>query len=347
MRAHDLSSSDIATAYAVASPSFSSVQNPKSKIQNALSPTSGYVLITVLWALVVLTALMVGFGRRAMMDQRAAAYSIDHTEAYFKARGAIEMGIAHVQNEVFIQSLYNNVGLEYSLNLQTRKADLMSGAGAFAPIDSGLYEGDEAGFELEDAESRISLNTSNEDIFDNIDDLSFSTVDAIVERQKTKDDPDKGNPFLTVDEARYLKGMTDSLWDGDQDSKGLRDLFTIYGDGRININTASEEVLKAIPELSDDTRDSIIGYRQGPDGTIDTKDDRTFRTVGELSKRLSLSPEQLAPIQKYCKLRSQVYKIKGFATDRQGKIRVTAEAVVEIKLDEVTFLNWMEGGIGS
>lgn len=307
----------------------------------------GYVLITVLWALVVLTALMVGFGRRAMLDQRAAAYSIDHTEAYYKARGAIEMGIAQVQNEVFLQSLYNSEGLEYSLNLQMRKADLMDREGVYAPEDPSLYENDEAGFELEDVESHISLNTTRKEVFENIEGLSFTTVDEIMERQKDQDDPSGGHPFLTVEEARYLKGMTDTLWEGTGDTDGLRDLFTVYGDGRINVNTAPLEVLKVIPDLSEELRNAIVGYRQGPDGKLDTRDDRTFRTLGELVARLSVSSEQVAPIQRYCKLRSQVYKIKGFATERQGKIRATAEAVVQIKRDEAIFLNWMEGGIGS
>ncbi|MBX7256368.1 MAG: general secretion pathway protein GspK [Candidatus Hydrogenedentes bacterium] len=307
----------------------------------------GYVLITVLWALVVLTALMVGFGRRAMLDQRAAAYSIDHTEAYYRARGAIEMGIAKVKNEVFMQQLYNSVGLEYNLNLRLRKSDLMEDKGVYAPEDPSLYGDDQAGYELEDAEARISLNASQKEIFEQIEGLGFTTIEDILERQKSKETPDKYNPFLTVEEARYLKGMTDELWEGSEGSKGLRDLFTVYGDGRININTAADEVLKVIPDMSDDIRNAIIGYRQGPDGLIDTADDRTFRTMGELAARLSLTGDQITPFQKYCKLRSQVFKIKGFATERQGKIRATAEAVVEIKQDEVTFLNWMEGGIGS
>ena len=60
----------------------------------------------------------------------------------------------------------------------------------------------------------------------------------------------------------------------------LTKYVTLYGDGRININTASAEVLDALfgtgyPELGG----KIADYRRGVDGKVGTDDDRWF-TIG-------------------------------------------------------------------
>jgi type II secretory pathway component PulK len=54
---------------------------------------------------------------------------------------------------------------------------------------------------------------------------------------------------------------------------GLCDLLTVYGDGRININTAPKQVLDAIPMLSDTAVSEIISMQKGSSRKLSSMDD--------------------------------------------------------------------------
>jgi type II secretory pathway component PulK len=54
---------------------------------------------------------------------------------------------------------------------------------------------------------------------------------------------------------------------------GLCDLLTVYGDGRININTAPKQVLDAIPMLSDAAVNEIISMQKGASRKFSSMDD--------------------------------------------------------------------------
>ncbi len=61
---------------------------------------------------------------------------------------------------------------------------------------------------------------------------------------------------------------------------GLQDVFTPFGTGKININTADANVLQLIVDTTSATE--IMKHRAGPDGQDGTEDDTPFRNVGEL-----------------------------------------------------------------
>ena len=65
----------------------------------------GFVLVTVLWVLAILSLITIGFGRRAMLDRKAATYTLDHDRAMYRARGAVERGIAELRNKAIIDAL--------------------------------------------------------------------------------------------------------------------------------------------------------------------------------------------------------------------------------------------------
>ena len=59
----------------------------------------------------------------------------------------------------------------------------------------------------------------------------------------------KNGPIDSLSQIRLVKGMTRDLFFGIDNSPGISDSLSIYGDGKININTAGSLVLKS---LSDD-----------------------------------------------------------------------------------------------
>ena len=57
---------------------------------------------------------------------------------------------------------------------------------------------------------------------------------------------------------------------------------TIYGDGAVNINTASKEVLVALG-LPDALVDKVLSVRRGKDGIDGTADDQVFSKTFEIT----------------------------------------------------------------
>ncbi|GMW02733.1 MAG: hypothetical protein AMXMBFR84_38690 [Candidatus Hydrogenedentota bacterium] len=309
----------------------------------------GFALVSVIWILAVLTVLTLGFGHRALLDHRAAATAGDHVRCLNMAAGACNYGVALLRNQAALQGVYDALNMETPPPVSVVHPDLINALKVYRPGDPGSYLGDVARAVITDEESRISLNDSPEDVLDELEELSFTTVNDIMRRRSgpLSDDDDTTQPFLAVEEVRDLDGVTDRAWFGSEDSPGLRERFTVYGDGLINVNTASEEVLEAVPDLDSDIVSAILAYRSGPDGDLNTADDRRFRSFDVISGLTRVSPERLAPLSRYCKLESRFFTVTGFATLRQGKIRAQVKAVVEITGEGAVIHKWSEGVEGT
>jgi len=80
----------------------------------------------------------------------------------------------------------------------------------------------------------------------------------------------RNGSLTSLAELRLVRGMTEPLYFGKEDQPGLKDLLTVYGDGKININTAGPLVLQALvgQSVSQDTAaewaENIVTYRQEP-----------------------------------------------------------------------------------
>jgi hypothetical protein len=67
----------------------------------------------------------------------------------------------------------------------------------------------------------------------------------------------------------------------------IRELITIYGTGKVNINTASQETFLALG-LDGTLVDEIINYRAGPDRQEGTEDDKVFANLDSVLTELGL-----------------------------------------------------------
>jgi general secretion pathway protein K len=89
---------------------------------------------------------------------------------------------------------------------------------------------------------------------------------------------------------------------------GLKDIFTPFSSGQININTADANVLSTIPGMDETAAESIIKYRSGPDGVDATEDDTPFRSVGQLAAA-GISSALVGQISRYCTVGSSVFEV--------------------------------------
>ena len=96
---------------------------------------------------------------------------------------------------------------------------------------------------------------------------------------------------------------------------GLADLFGAISNPRINLNTASAEVLQLIPGMDENLAAGIISARAGPDGTPGNEDDMPFRSVGELASAVQgMDPGIIQQVARYCDVRSATFQVEVTAT---------------------------------
>ncbi len=76
--------------------------------------------------------------------------------------------------------------------------------------------------------------------------------------------PCKNRPLDTVDELFLLKGFNDEVFYGkEKEREALDSYLTVYGDGKININTAPSIVLQSLhPDIDESLAQEIVVYRK-------------------------------------------------------------------------------------
>ena len=89
----------------------------------------------------------------------------------------------------------------------------------------------------------------------------------------------RNSEFQALEEVLLVKGMTQDLF------MELKEYITIYGDGRVNINSAPREVLLALG-LGEDIVNKILTFRYGEDGIEATADDNIFDGTSNIAPTL-------------------------------------------------------------
>jgi type II secretory pathway component PulK len=137
----------------------------------------------------------------------------------------------------------------------------------------------------------------------------------------------KDAPLETLDELRLIKDMDVNSMEK------LKDYLTVFGDGKININTAPRAVLWALG-MSTYLTDKVMSYRSGKDKALGTADDNVFKSasniVSDLSQFSSLSASEVADLSRivdqFLTVQSQNFMARAVA--HLNNRRNTTEVVV-------------------
>ena len=139
----------------------------------------------------------------------------------------------------------------------------------------------------------------------------------------------KEAPMDDISELLLVKGVTGAIYNGGTDTNsaapkkfgyspfannnnysfGLKDVFTPFSDGKINLNTADANVLQLIPGVDDNTAASIIKTRAGPDGTAGTSDDTPFVSTADCVQRSGVNGLAAQTINQYGDVHSRTFKV--------------------------------------
>jgi general secretion pathway protein K len=270
-----------------------------------IRPRDGSALIIALWVLLVLAILIGTFAYDMRIESEVTMYARNRYKAEFLARAGVEWARLALVKKVADPGEAGELVLQDGDDEQLAIAALNIGRGVgVSGVKKELGEG---GFELSmlPEEGRRNVNKLSdldwEEILDqaNVPEEQWPELidcfndwmdegDAQRLNGAESDDPyykDRGYkcknaPLDTVEELLLIKGFDEGVVFGrpaekpdEQPLLGIAPWLTTWGDGKVNVNTASREVLMTIPDIQAESVDDILERRSGVDGDPNTLDD--------------------------------------------------------------------------
>ncbi len=153
----------------------------------------------------------------------------------------------------------------------------------------------------------------------------------------------KGAPLDTVDELLLIKGFDEEVVFGsppgtppEEAMRGIAYWLTAWSHGRVNINTASREVLLTLPGIEEWAVDAIIEQRVGLDGEAGTRDDG-FDSVQEAIALTGMNPQLANRLTV-----SDVHYLRITSIGEVGGVRSAAWSVMRVEADQLVPVYWRE-----
>ena len=100
----------------------------------------------------------------------------------------------------------------------------------------------------------------------------------------------RNGPMVWPNELLAIKGITPLILYGNDEKKGLAEYITVYGtDGKININTADIEVVRALsPKVDREDAELIVGFRSDEENIQLLKHHSWYKQVPGLSRGVEI-----------------------------------------------------------
>lgn len=293
----------------------------------------GSILILTLSVLAVLAVLSVNLSFAVRQKLLFMQQMNNRDKLHFIAEAGIKKAIIKLrENNSDLEdfrslndSLYNNPLAFQDIQLDDGvfnvEYDCRDGCGNIIK-DEAINDGAEivafpVRYGIMDEESKININTAGEEVIkrliqsvlslddDSATELAYCIIDWRDEdsnyqdpRYGAEDDyyenlkhpyKAKNAEYEILDELLMVKGMNIDFLDK------LRPYLTVFGEGQVNINTASEEVLSALG-LTDALVSKILSFRYGADLEEFTLDDNVFASSDVISELKKVVPLDLSEI---------------------------------------------------
>jgi general secretion pathway protein K len=135
-------------------------------------------------------------------------------------------------------------------------------------------------FNLTDIQVETILD-SLKDWIDSDDDVTGHGAESSYYNSLSPPSEIKNGPPDSIEELLLVKGITPEIFFGSENQPGIEKFITVYGEGKININTASKQVLQAVFDITSSEADFIDDYRQKHPDELSNKEwlNRTLTTA--------------------------------------------------------------------
>ena len=168
--------------------------------------------------------------------------------------------------------------------------------------------------------------------------LDWVDPDNLVRLNGAEEGPDyhPANTLLTrIDQLKKVKGWEQFTAKEDWDEE-----LTLNSAGPIDLMWASRDVLLSLPGMTEPIVDQFLQIRRGPDGVDGTPDDAQFKTLDEVRSALGLSQEQFKQIATLVGFKDQVYRI--VSVGKSGDAERTIQMVVRKVGSRPQLITWRE-----
>lgn len=256
----------------------------------------GTILITTLWILIILSILAIGIGFRVSIEARLARFNMDRLQGSYLAKAGIVKALRLLSMD---HNAYDSIWeCGITLPYGSKPSEVFSDKFEEGSYRIGYRDANRSMPGLMDEERRINVNTADISVLTNIfgsDEIASSIINWRSPKGAPtlpKGAPDnhyeslpapykcKHAPFSCIEELLLVKDVTPAALE-----KALP-LVTVYGDGKVNINTADAGVMTSLG-LSSEAALAIDRVRRGPDGISGTRDDRVFSSISEAQSVLT------------------------------------------------------------
>jgi len=318
----------------------------KDKQRIAHRKTAGSVLIIALWSLFFITFFTVTLSGVITQKLNVSGRIDEEIREYFAARAGIELAKAVLgtdESEEYDGSYDNWANNEKAFKEQKIGDAIFSVSYTIktkSPEPETVYG-------LIDEERKLNINKADAGTLtrffgffgiEKADELASSVIDWRDEDSETaKGGAEKSyynsleypysprdDLFESIYELPLVKGMDDEFF------KAVKDYVTIFGEGRININTAQREVMNSIG-FSEPLITKITEYRNGIDAKPFTPDDRLFESVINIKEDLDsfkgLSDDEKKQIDEAVSKNLISVKAQYFEARATGKVNNKKEGV--------------------
>lgn len=317
---------------------------------------SGQALIVSLWILLALSVITISIAHRVSFSLRSCAYQRDRLKAVCLAKAGINRAIAEIKKD---GSLYDSLRDKWADNEDVFKKIVLganteeSSSVSYTQInDDGQPE---TIYGAIDEERKININTASQELLVAL--LKYSGfVDIEIEKVANNIRAWRGDPFppeadalkydelgypckkdkfRNTEELRLVKEITEEVYEN------VKGLITASTEGKININTASEAVLKIICRsgsssvdylYADSLASKINDSRNGDNNVLGDADDVPYddaaKKVDDLPNIVALDQNEVVmfnAIKNSFTVRSNYFKIE--STGNAGKINSKIAAI--------------------
>jgi len=281
---------------------------------------SGSILILALWTLTFLSVFAVHIGIN--IRQRAGLLSRIENRSKLEriAESGIKKAIALLRHDLRQNKrVYTAYGKQYRHHNNDKFKDIEVGEGSFNvryPFYYGFSMQFDDRYGIVDEDSKININLAQpivmkrlfEEVLDLGEDEAKRMTEAIIDWRSFGESAPTGfysdeyyqnlefpyfpkdAYFEVLDEIKLVEGITEEVY------AKIEPFITIYGDGLVNINTATPNVLLALG-LDPVVVNKVLTVRRSFDGQEATLDDYIFRrpfdVASEMQNSIQLDPPEL------------------------------------------------------
>lgn len=277
---------------------------------------SGSVLVLSLLVIATLTGLAVAFSGTARTEVNLAAFSRDALRAEALARAGVQGALQAIASDEDVEkddlgedwALFDPTALPMAVPPEAVLTGFVRDEAGKLNLNmllNGSGEIDEAwGQRVERLFDLLGLSrVAYESLLDWLDSDDIKRLDgaeSFTYQGQEVPYPCANGPLLSPRQVRLVQGFdrTDRLGGGaDLDLMGL---VTVYGDGRINVNTAPPEVLQSLDEELDRSLAESMVFR---------RTDEPFESVSEVKEVPGMDEEVFERVQGLLTVNSSLFGI--------------------------------------